>query len=92
MGFEDVQSQWFGWLVSRTAESSAPHGAEAGGGQSAVDGGGRSEEEGQSGDVKETGQIWWGKFVEGLESECEEFGFNVLLDWEAEKILQDGVM
>lgn len=63
--------------MSRTAEISPPHGAEAGGGQSEVDGGGRSER----GDVEETGQIWWGGLVEGLESECEEFGFNVLLDW-----------
>lgn len=52
-----------------------------------MDRGGRSEEGGWSGDVEETGQIWWGGFVEGLENECVEFGFNVLLDWEAEKIL-----
>lgn len=69
------------------AESSAAHAAEAGGGQSEVDRGGRSEEEGWSGDVEETGQIWWVGFVQGLEGECEEFGFNVLLDWEVEKIL-----
>lgn len=78
--------------MSRKAESSANHVAETGGGQSEVDREGRSEEEGWSGDVEETGQIWWGGFMEGLESECEEFGFNVLLDWEAEKILSDGVM
>lgn len=41
----------------------------------------------KAGVVMQRRQDRWGEFVEGLESECKEVGLNVLLDWEAEKIL-----
>lgn len=78
--------------MRRTAQSPAPHCAEVSRGQREVDGGRRSDGAGCSGNVGEIGQIWMGKFVDGLEGELEEFEFDVFLDWEPVEILYDQVM
>lgn len=55
--------------MRRTAQSPAPHCAEVSRGEREVDGGRRSDGAGYSGDVGKIGQIWMGKFVDGLEGE-----------------------
>lgn len=86
-------SQCFGWLVQRVpglrrraAESSAPRGAEAGGGYSEMDESG-SEGRDWSGHVEEIGQIRRGKGVASRRGEWEEFEVDVLLDWKPVDIL-----
>ena len=84
----DVRGKGVPQLGSRATESSTPHGAEAGRGNSEKGRGGGSEGTGGSGDVEEIRQVGRSKVVDRLEGEKEYLEVNSKFNREPVKLLQ----